>query len=35
VDAVVAAHGGTVSVVSTPGAGATFRVALPLDAGAG
>jgi two-component system OmpR family sensor kinase len=34
VDAVVAAHGGTVSVVSTPGAGATFRVALPLDAGA-
>ena len=30
VDAVVRAHGGTVSVTATPGGGATFRVELPL-----
>jgi two-component system OmpR family sensor kinase len=30
VAALVAAHGGTVSVDSTPGHGATFRIALPL-----
>ena len=29
VSAVVAAHGGTVSVVETPGGGATFRIVLP------
>jgi two-component system OmpR family sensor kinase len=31
VDAVVAAHGGTVQVIDTPGGGATFRVRLPLN----
>ena len=31
VAALVAAHGGTVSVVETPGGGATFRVTLPLS----
>jgi two-component system, OmpR family, sensor kinase len=31
VAALVAAHGGTVSVEPTPGNGATFRIALPLD----
>jgi two-component system OmpR family sensor kinase len=30
VSAVTAAHGGTVDVRTTPGGGATFRVALPL-----
>ncbi|WP_030427177.1 ATP-binding protein [Allokutzneria albata] len=33
VDAVVAAHGGSVSVRSEPGEGAAFRVALPLSSG--
>jgi len=31
VAAVVAAHGGTVQVLPTPGGGATFRVELPAD----
>jgi signal transduction histidine kinase len=31
VAALVAAHGGTTNVMTAPGAGATFRVALPLD----
>ncbi len=37
VSALVTAHGGTASVQSTPGQGATFRVTLPLapDAGSG
>lgn len=32
VSSIVAAHGGTVDVVETPGGGATFRVRLPLAA---
>jgi two-component system, OmpR family, sensor kinase len=37
VSALVAAHGGTATVESTPGQGATFRITLPLapDAGSG
>ncbi len=29
--AVVAAHGGRISVTDTPGGGATFRIALPIS----
>jgi two-component system, OmpR family, sensor kinase len=35
VSALVAAHGGTATVDSAPGQGATFRIALPLAPGAG
>ncbi len=35
VSALVAAHGGTATVESEPGQGATFRITLPLDAAAG
>jgi len=35
VAAIAAAHGGMATVESTPGAGATFRVELPLDTGSG
>ena len=35
VAAVVAAHGGTVAALPTPGGGATFRIELPLDGRAG
>jgi two-component system OmpR family sensor kinase len=34
VNAMVAAHGGTATVESAPGQGATFRITLPLDAAA-
>ena len=34
VSAMVAAHGGTATVESAPGQGATFRITLPLDAAA-
>ena len=34
VSALVSAHGGTATVQSTPGHGATFRIALPLAQGA-
>ena len=34
VSALVTAHGGTATVESVPGQGATFRITLPLDAAA-